>query len=181
VILIITIRSLKKISNIFVLLIFFITFVEIIKIMTLKEQIQKDFISSMKNKDEITKSTLSGLKAKITEGEKVNGTELSDADVLKVINKGIKQREESIRLFIDGGRPELAVKESEEMLVLKNYLPAQMTNEEIETAVREIIVGLPVMTNSNALSGRTMGEFNKKYQGKADSKIVSEIIKKVVG
>jgi uncharacterized protein YqeY len=148
--------------------------------MTLKEQIQKDFITAMKNKDESTKSALSGLKSKITESEKVNGSELSDDDILKIINKGIKQREESIRLFIDGGRPELAVKESEERIVLMNYLPVQMTDEEIEMAVREIIVGLPTMTNANALSGKTMGEFNKKYQGKADSKRVSEIIKKVV-
>jgi hypothetical protein len=148
--------------------------------MTLKEQIQKDFITAMKNKDESTKSALSGLKSKITEAEKVNGSELSDDDILKIINKGIKQREESIRLFIDGGRPELAVKESEERIVLMNYLPVQMTDEEIEMVVREIIVGLPTMTNVNALSGKTMGEFNKKYQGKADSKRVSEIIKKVV-
>lgn len=148
--------------------------------MTLKEQIQKDFITAMKNKDESTKSALSGLKSKITEAEKVNGSELSDSDILKLINKGIKQREESIRLFIEGSRPELAVKESEERIVLMNYLPVQMTDEEIETAVREIIVGLPTMTNANALSGKTMGEFNKKYQGKADSKRVSEIIKKVV-
>lgn len=148
--------------------------------MTLKEQIQKDFITAMKNKDESTKSALSGLKSKITEAEKVNGSELSDSDILKLINKGIKQREESIRLFIEGSRPELVVKESEERIVLMNYLPVQMTDEEIETAVREIIVGLPTMTNANALSGKTMGEFNKKYQGMADSKRVSEIIKKVV-
>jgi uncharacterized protein YqeY len=148
--------------------------------MTLKEQIQKDFITAMKNKDESTKSALSGLKSKITEAEKVNGSELSDDDILKIINKGIKQREESIRLFIDGGRPELAVKESEERIVLMNYLPAQMTDEEIEITVREIIVGLPTMTNANALSGKTMGEFNKKYQGKADSKRVLEVIKKII-
>jgi uncharacterized protein YqeY len=148
--------------------------------MTLKEQIQKDFITAMKNKDESTKSALSGLKSKITEAEKVNGSELSDDDILKIINKGIKQREESIRLFIDGGRPELAVKESEERIVLMNYLPVQMTDEEIEMAVREIIVGLPTMTNVNALSGKTMGEFNKKYQGKADSKRVLEVIKKII-
>ena len=148
--------------------------------MTLKEQIQKDFITAMKNKDESTKSALSGLKSKITEAEKVNGSELSDDDILKLINKGIKQREESIRLFIEGSRPELAVKESEERIVLMNYLPAQMTDEEIEIAVREIIVGLPTMTNANALSGKTMGEFNKKYQGKADSKRVLEVIKKII-
>jgi uncharacterized protein len=148
--------------------------------MTLKEQIQKDFITAMKNKDESTKSALSGLKSKITEAEKVNGTELSDADILKLINKGIKQREESATIYSEAGRPELAAKELLELNVLMDYMPAQMTDEEIETSVREIIVGLPTMTNANALSGKTMGEFNKKYQGMADSKRVSEIIKKVV-
>lgn len=148
--------------------------------MTLKEKIQQDFIVALKAKDEASKSALSSLKSKIIEAEKINGVELSDVDILKVINKGIKQREESIRLFIDGNRPELAVKESEEMLILKNYLPVQMTEEEIETAIREIIVGLPVMTNANALSGKTMGEFNKRHQGKADAKLVKNIIDKVI-
>lgn len=148
--------------------------------MTLKEQIQKDFIVAMKNKDELTKSTISSLKSKITEAEKVNGTELSDVEILKVLNKAIKQREESIRLFNEGNRPELAVKESEEMLVLKNYLPSQMTDEEIELAVREIMVSIDHGGNMNKLMGQTMGMFNKTYQGRADSKRVSEIIKKVI-
>lgn len=149
--------------------------------MTLKERIQTYFIASMKAKDEVTKTTLSGLKAKITEAEKLNGNkELTDDEIIKVIVKSVKQREESIDMFLSCGRPDLAVKESEERLVLMDYLPEQMTEEEIETAVREIIIGLPTMTNRNALTGKTMGEFNKKYQGKADSKIVLDIIKKII-
>jgi uncharacterized protein YqeY len=148
--------------------------------MTLKEQIQKDFIVAMKNKDESTKSALSGLKSKITEAEKVNGCELSDDDIIKIVNKGIKQREESATIYSEAGRSELAAKELLELNVLMDYLPVQMTDEEIEVAVREIIGLFTNITNLNALSGKTMGEFNKKHQGKADSKRVLEVIKKFI-
>jgi uncharacterized protein YqeY len=151
--------------------------------MTIKERIQSDFISAMKNKDEIAKIALSGVKAKITEAEKANGNnELSDDDVIKVINKAIKQREESMKIYGEAGRVELAAKEADEAIVLKKYMPAQMSEEEIETAVREIIQGFEgVVTNQNALIGKTMGTFNKNYQGRADLTVVSSIIKKVVG
>ncbi len=151
--------------------------------MTIKELIQSDFISALKNKDEIAKTALSGIKSKITEAEKANGNkELSDDDVIKVINKAIKQREESMKIYSEAGRIELATKEADEVIVLKKYMPVQMTEEEIEIAVREIIQSLDgVVTNANALVGKTMGTFNKNYQGRADLTIVSSIIKKIVG
>jgi len=151
--------------------------------MTIKERIQSDFISALKNKDEIAKTALSGIKSKITEAEKANGNkELSDDDVIKVINKAIKQREESMKIYGEAGRVELAAKEADEAIVLKKYMPAQMTEEEIEVAVREIIQSLDgVVTNANALVGKTMGTFNKNYQGRADLTVVSSIIKKIVG
>lgn len=150
---------------------------------TIKEKIQTDFIVAMKSKNEIEKSALSSIKAKITEGEKANGNkELSDDDVIKIINKGIKQREESIRIYTEAGRVELAEKENDEVGVLKKYMPRQMTDTEIEIAVREIIQNFDgVVTNPNALVGKTMGMFNKNHQGRADNKLVSEIIKKVIG
>jgi uncharacterized protein YqeY len=151
--------------------------------MTIKERIQVDFIKAMKSKDEIGKSALSSVKAKITESEKSNGNrELSDDEVIKVITKSIKQREESAKIYSEAGRPELASKELLELNRLMDYMPTQMTEDEIETAVREIIINLSsVVTNRNALIGRTTGEFNKNYQGRADSKVVSSIINKVVG
>jgi uncharacterized protein YqeY len=150
--------------------------------MKLKEKIQLDFIEAMKNKDEISKSALSGIKAKITEAEKANGnTELTEDEIIKVINKAIKQREESMKIYYDAGRLELATKESDEAIILKNYMPAQMTQEEIESAVKEIIEGFGnTVPNKNALIGKTMGMFNKNYQGKADLKIVSSVINKFI-
>jgi hypothetical protein len=150
--------------------------------MTLKSRIQNDFITAMKTKDEVAKAALSGIKAKITEAEKANGNqELTDSEVVKVLNKSIKQREESQKIFEDAGREELAHKEASEAAVLRNYMPTQMTEDQIETAVREIIVELKTtVTNQNALIGKTMGTFNKKYQGQADSTIVKTVIDKVI-
>jgi uncharacterized protein YqeY len=149
--------------------------------MTLKEQIQSKFIEAMKAKDDVSKSALSGLKAKITEAEKANGNiSLGDTEIVKVVSSAIKQRKQSVDAFEQAGRTDLVDKEKGEILVLEAFLPKQMTEEEIEKAVREIILGMTdVSTNPNALQGKTMGAFNKAYSGQADSKVVMEIIKKV--
>lgn len=150
--------------------------------MKLKDRIQNDFIVAMKAKDENAKIALSGLKAKITEAEKANGNvELSEDDLIKVINKAIKQREESEQIYQQAGRQDMAQKEADEVKVLRTYMPAQMTLEEIEPIVFDIIENLKsVTTNRNALIGKAMGEFNKNYQGKADLKVVSSVIHKIL-
>lgn len=150
--------------------------------MKLKDRIQNDFIVAMKAKDENAKIALSGLKAKITEAEKANGNvELSEDDLIKVINKAIKQREESEQIYQQAGRQDMAQKEADEVKVLRTYMPAQMTLEEIEPIVFDIIENLKSVTaNRNALIGKAMGEFNKNYQGKADLKVVSSVIHKIL-
>ena len=150
--------------------------------MKLKDRIQNDFIVAMKAKDENAKIALSGLKAKITEAEKSNGNvELSEDDLIKVINKAIKQREESEQIYQQAGRQDMAQKEADEVKVLRTYMPAQMTLEEIEPIVFDIIENLKsVTTNRNTLIGKAMGEFNKNYQGKADLKVVSSVIHKIL-
>jgi uncharacterized protein YqeY len=148
--------------------------------MKLKEQIQSDFIEAMKSKNEIAKSAISGLKAKITEAEKVNGsTNSSDDVIVGIVTKAIKQRKESADAFIKGNRHDLVTKELAEIDVLSKYLPSQMTESEIETAVKEIMAGIDAGGNMNKLVGQTMGMFNKKFQGRADNKLVSSIINKL--
>lgn len=150
--------------------------------MTLKEKINEDFITAMKSKDLVGKSALSSIKAKITEAEKSNGNvELSDQDVLKVITTGIKQRKQSYDAFVLGNREDLAIKEQEEMKILEVYLPKQMTEDEIETSLRNIIEHLSVVvTNPQALTGKSIGEFNKQYQGMADINLVKSIVNKLI-
>jgi uncharacterized protein YqeY len=150
--------------------------------MSLKEKINADFITAMKEKNAVVKMALSGLKTKVTEAEKMNGnSELSDQEVLKVITTAIKQRKQSYDAFMLGNRNDLATKEQEEMKVLEVYLPKQMTEDEIGIAVREIMFNFDgVITNPQALIGKTIGEFNKQYQGMADINLVKTIITNLV-
>jgi len=150
--------------------------------MSIKAKVLADFIIAMKEKNEVGKAALSGLKAKITEAEKANGnTELNDAEIIKVINTAVKQRKESADAFTKGNRHDLAIKELAELDVLNKYLPAQMTEAEIEAAVREIIPTLEgVATNPNVLSGKTMGAFNKQYPGRANAQVLKEVINRVI-
>lgn len=150
--------------------------------MTIKEKINADFLTAMKAKDLDAKAALSGIKAAITVAEKANGNmELPDSEVLKIITKGIKQREESIAIFEKGGRPELAHKEAAEAAILRNYMPKQMTPQEITLALKEILQDFSVtIKNPQALIGKSIGEFNKKYQGQADIGTVKMIINTLI-
>ena len=150
--------------------------------MTIREQINADFITAMKAKDETVKSTLSSIKAAITNAEKNNGAWVAtDEEIIKIINKAIKQREESIAMYERGGRPELAHKEAAEAAVLRNYMPAQMTEQEITLALKEILQDFSVtIKNPQALVGKTIGEFNKKYQGRADIGTVKMIVNQLI-
>jgi uncharacterized protein YqeY len=146
--------------------------------MKLKERIEADFITAFKAKDANTKAALSSIKAKITEAEKANPAFIAtDDEVVKIINKAIKQREESIKMYETAGRQELAQKEADEAAVLRNYMPAQMTAQEIADALTGILNHLSVtIKNPQALQGKTIGEFNKQYQGRADIGTVKSIL-----
>ena len=146
--------------------------------MSLKQQIHADFITAMKARDENAKAALSGIKAAITNAEKVDGlSDLSDDDVIKVIIKAIKQREESVKMYELACRDELVRKESDEICVLQKYMPAQMTPQEIADALTGIINRLSeTVKNPQALQGKTIGEFNKAYQGRAEIGTVKAIL-----
>lgn len=146
--------------------------------MELKNKIQADFLVAMKNGDNVSKLTLNSVKAKITEAEKANGNnEISDDEIIKIINKAIKQREESEKIYTDSGRTSLANIEKEEANVLRKYMPTQMSISEIEKAVSDIAYTtvLPI-GNLNAMVGKVIGLFNKQYQGRADLETVRTIV-----
>lgn len=149
---------------------------------TLKEQIQTNFIIALKAKDETSKRTLSSLKAKITEAEKSNkNVELTDQEIIKVVNSAIKQRKQSYDEYVKYGRTDSANAEMDEINVLQGYLPKQMTEVEVEVAVRELIINFQgVVTNTQALVGRLIGEFNKKHTGLADIETLKRIVNKIV-
>lgn len=148
----------------------------------MKQRIQQDSILAMKNKNEVAKTALASLKTKISVAEKLkNNQDLTDSEVLAIITKEIKQRKESADAFEKGGRHDLAIRELAEIDVFNQYMPAQMTESEIEAEVRAIIVSFPeVSSNPQALVGRTIGAFNKKFQGRAETATVKSIIEKIV-
>jgi uncharacterized protein YqeY len=150
--------------------------------MTLKEKIQNDFIIALKAKDENAKAALSSIKSKITEAEKANGNkELDDKEVLKVVTKAIKQREESLKIFTDAGRDELARKEADEASILRNYLPAQMSEEELYAEACKIVEELRATSPSSAaLIGKSTGMFNKRFQGMAEPAAIISAVTKAV-
>jgi hypothetical protein len=150
--------------------------------MSLKETIERDFINAFKAKDSNAKAALSSIKAAITIAEKANPAWVaSDDEVIKIISKGIKQREESIKMYELACREELVQKETDEICVMQKYMPSKMNPQEIANALIEIMQGFSgVITNPQALMGKTIGEFNKRYQGRADIGEVKEMVNKLV-
>ncbi|NBP58047.1 GatB/YqeY domain-containing protein [bacterium] len=146
--------------------------------MTIKQQIQEDFITAMKSRDELSKSALTGLKSQILLAEKAEGkSELTQSDLIEVVSKSIRQREESHKIYLSAGREDLATKELMESQILRKYLPEQMSDNQIREALSQIWEELSTqITNPKALAGKTIGQFNKTFTGRADIENVKEIL-----
>ena len=144
----------------------------------IENKIQEDFIIAMKNKDENTKLALQGLKTKITEAEKEKGnTKLDDNEIIKLVTKMIKQREESILQYKSANRGDLVAKEEMEITALSKYMPEKFTDDEIAAKCNEIIETFKGLNlNQNTLIGKTIGDFNKKYPGMADVNKIRNVI-----
>lgn len=143
----------------------------------LKQKLQEELRQSMLAKDTLKTSVLRLLLSAINyyEIQKGLGYEATDEDVITVIQKEEKQRRDSIEQFTLGGRQELADKETKELGILQTYLPAQMSEEEIKSLVKEVITqtGAKTMTDM----GKVMGALMPKVKGKADGGLVSRIVK----
>lgn len=156
--------------------------------MTLKEQINADYITAWKGKDDqskFTKNALNNLKSKITEAEltEKGKIELSNDEILKVITKAIKQRNDSADQFIKGGRIDLAEKEKAEIAVFETYLPKQQSREEIITNVTSMLLEFPdAVTNEADLRkkiGQVTGKYNKTYAGMFDMSILKSVLNEI--
>lgn len=142
----------------------------------LEEKILNDYKEAMKNKDKIKSSTLSFLRAEMMNvAIKKKKKALDDQEVIAVIKKQIKQRQEAIEQFKKGNRQDLVDKETQELEILKPYLPAQMSEEEIKKIIEEIVVA----TGAQGLAdmGRVMKEAMAKIGSSADGKVVSSLVK----
>ena len=145
----------------------------------LEEKLSKDYVQAMKARDTIRSSTLSFLRAQMKNVliEK-RADKLKDEEVIAVIKKQVKQRQDSIAQYEQGGRQDLVEKESAELAILKEYLPEEMSEQEIEGLVSEAI------KEAEAASMKDMGKVMKlmaeKVKGRADNKLVSELVRKAL-
>ncbi len=147
--------------------------------MTLKERINEDMKAAMRASDKERLSTIRMAQAAIKQREVDERTTLDDAQVIAVIEKMVKQRRESIAQFEQGGRADLAAKEATEIELLQGYLPAPLSETELDAIIREAI------TASGASSikdmGKVMAAVKAKAAGRADMGAVSARIKASLG
>lgn len=143
--------------------------------MTLLSDIKQDLKQAMLNKNDLQRDTIRMFLAEVQRFEIDAKEEADDAKALQIINKMIKQRNDSISQFKSGGRNDLAEKEEKEVEILSKYKPDQLSEEEVTRKVKEVI------ENSGASSmqdmGKVMGVLNSSLAGSADMSMVSKIVK----
>jgi len=142
----------------------------------LEEKIMDDYKEAMKSKDTLKSSVLSFLRAEmINTATAKKKAKLDDAEIIPVVKKQIKQRQDSIEQFTKGGRQDLADKEARELNILKTYLPPEMPVEEIKKIIEEAVAS----TGAQGLKdmGKVMKEVTAKVAGLADGKLVSDLVR----
>ena len=143
--------------------------------MPLRDQLTEEMKTAMKAKDEITLATVRQIRSVVKNREIEKKCELDDQGICEVIASLVKQRRESIRMFAEAGRDDLVQKEERELQVLLGFLPEQLTREEIVSLVDRIVI------ESGAQGAKDMGRVMKLVTphtaGRADGKLVSEVVK----
>lgn len=148
--------------------------------MTLEEKINQAIKEAMMAKQKERLEALRSVKSGIIllKTDKGPSHEVTADEELKMLQKQVKQRKESADIYIQQSRPELAEKELAEAKVIEEFLPAQMSSEEVEKAVREIIAR--VGASSAKDMGKVMGAASKELAGKAEGKMISDLVKKLL-
>jgi len=148
--------------------------------MTLSQQIDADLITAMKARNEVAKLTIRGIKKEIIEAKTAPGAngEISDEEVLKIVVKLLKQRKDSATIYTEQGRADLAEVELAEALVLESYLPKQLTTEELDEAVKNIIAQTGAQGPKDM--GKVMGIASKQLAGKTEGRLISETVKRLL-
>jgi uncharacterized protein YqeY len=149
--------------------------------MTLEQRITADMKTAMKAKDKVSLRGIRAIKAAIilkkTDG---SGTEvLSAEDEIKLVQKLVKQRQDSLSIFVEQGREDLAVTEREEIETLQKYLPEQMDTAALEGVIKDIIAKTGAASMKDM--GKVMGMASKQLAGKADGKSISAVVKQLLG
>lgn len=143
--------------------------------MGIKQDLMKELKDAMQNKDTLRKDTVTMLRAAILQVEKDNLKELSETEIEAIVAKEVKKRKEAIPDYIKGGREDIAETLNKEIEILSKYLPEQLTEEEIRKLVEEAVENTGASSMKDM--GKVMGALREKTQGKADGKLVSDLVK----
>ncbi|MDR1729475.1 MAG: GatB/YqeY domain-containing protein [Prevotellaceae bacterium] len=148
--------------------------------MELFEQISEDIKQAMLAKDKVRLEALRGVKKELLEAKTAKGSDgkLTGEQGVKILQKMVKQRKDSAEIFKQQNRPELAENELAEVAVIEQYLPAQMSDEELTAAVKEIIAETGAASAKEM--GKVMGIASKKLAGKVEGKLISEKVKSLL-
>ncbi|MBW4495931.1 MAG: GatB/YqeY domain-containing protein [Oscillatoria princeps RMCB-10] len=147
--------------------------------MSLKDRIGEDIKAAMKSKDKLRLETVRSIKKVLLEKEvsvrPAGQEQLTEAQELEVLAQVAKQRRESIEQYRQAGREDLASKEAQELAIIEEYLPKQLSDEELSAALDEIIARVGATTAKDM--GKVMGPAMQEFKGKADGKKVQELVK----
>jgi uncharacterized protein YqeY len=146
--------------------------------MSLKEKILADIKSAMLEKNRDKRDALRLISSAIKQVEVDKRVELSDQDIIKLIQKMVKQRRDSIEQFISGSREDLANKEKQEIEFISIYLPQQLSDSELEAKVKDIVLQVNATTIKDI--GRVMGVASKELDGLAEGARISKIVKQLL-
>jgi uncharacterized protein YqeY len=149
----------------------------------LKDRLRTDLTAAIKSRDEVRSSTLRMVLTAVTNAEVAGKQqrELSDDDIVGVLSTEAKKRREAAEAFADAGRDESATKERAEAAVIADYLPAQLSEDEISALVTETIDGLGVRGDGMKAMGRVMGTLTPQVKGRADGGAVAAEVRRQLG
>ena len=141
------------------------------------DQVSADIKTAMLARNKVALEALRGIKKEFIEAKTAKGSDgnLTDELAIKILQKMVKQRKESAQIYTEQNRPELAETELAEAVVIEKYLPTQMSKEELEAVVKEIINQVGA-TGSQDM-GKVMGVATKQLAGKTEGKLISEMVK----
>lgn len=150
--------------------------------MGLSERLTTDIQRCMKSNDRLRLETLRSLRAAMLEKEiekRGTGSSMGPEDEIAVLSAAAKKRRESIEMFTQGGRTDLVQQETAELAIVQEYLPAKMSSEEITDAIRSAITASGASSMSDF--GKVMPAVMKAVKGRADGKMVQELVRKALG
>ena len=146
----------------------------------MEKRIQADMVSAMKEKNAVKLASLRAIKAAIMLAKTAEGStgEVNDQEIVKIIQKLVKQRKESAQQYNDAGRPELAANELAEVAEMEVYLPKQLSEEEVKVELSKIIAEVGASKPSDM--GKVMGVATKKLAGLAEGRLISALVKQLL-